>query len=57
MWNVGKGRMHRKVWPNSVTFVQLLNACAGLGALEDGMRVHGQIIQRGCELEVFVANS
>ncbi len=43
--------------PNSVTFVGLLTACAGLGALEDGRRVHGQIIQRGCELEVFVANS
>jgi pentatricopeptide repeat protein len=37
--------------------VGLLNACAGVGALEDGRRVHGQIIQRGCELEVFLANS
>jgi pentatricopeptide repeat protein len=43
--------------PDIFTFAGLLIACAGLGALEDGRRVHGQIIQRGCELEVFLANS
>jgi pentatricopeptide repeat protein len=43
--------------PNSVTFVGMLNACASVGALEEGRHVHEQIIQSGCESNVFVGNS
>jgi pentatricopeptide repeat protein len=39
------------------TFVQVINACAGLGALDDGRLVHEQLIQSGCESDVFVENS
>jgi pentatricopeptide repeat protein len=43
--------------PNSVPFVGMLNACASVGALEEGRHVHEQIIQSGCESNVFVGNS
>ncbi|CAK9213814.1 unnamed protein product [Sphagnum troendelagicum] len=33
--------------PDTFTFVQVINACAGLGALEEGRHVHEQIIQSG----------
>jgi pentatricopeptide repeat protein len=45
------------VTPNKFTFVPLINACAGLGALEGGRRVHEQLIQSGCESDVFVGSS
>jgi pentatricopeptide repeat protein len=42
--------------PDNFTFVQVINACAGLGALEDGRNFHEQIIQSGYESDVFVHN-
>jgi pentatricopeptide repeat protein len=45
------------VEPNSVTFVGVLNACASVAALEDGRRVHEQILRSGCESNVFVGSS
>jgi pentatricopeptide repeat protein len=42
-------QMQQGVTPNKFTFVLLINACAGLGALECGRHVHGQLIQSGCE--------
>jgi pentatricopeptide repeat protein len=35
----------------------VIKACASLGTLEDGMLVHIQLIQSGCESDVFVCNS
>jgi pentatricopeptide repeat domain-containing protein 1 len=45
------------VLPNAVTFMVVLNACASVVALEEGRRVHEQIIQSSCESDVFVGNS
>ncbi len=45
------------VQPNSATFMGVLNTCAGIVALEEGRCVHEQIIQSGCESDVFVRNS
>ncbi len=45
------------MWPYSVTFVGVLNACASLVALEEGRCVHEQIMQSGLEPHIFVANS
>jgi pentatricopeptide repeat protein len=45
------------VWPNAVTFVEVLNACATIAALEDGKCAHEQIIQSGLESDLFVGNS
>ncbi len=45
------------MWPYSVTFVGVLNACASLAALEEGRCVHQQIMQSGLEPHVLVANS
>jgi pentatricopeptide repeat protein len=45
------------VQPNSVTCVAVLNACARLGAVEIGRHVHEQIIQSGCDSDVFVRSS
>jgi len=39
------------------TFVPLLNACASVRALEEGRQAHEQIIQSGCEADVFVGCS
>jgi pentatricopeptide repeat domain-containing protein 1 len=43
--------------PDTFSFVPILNACANLQKLEDGMHVHEHIIQSGCESNVFVGNS
>jgi pentatricopeptide repeat protein len=45
------------VEPDSVTFVGVLNACASIVALEEGRHVHEQIIETGCNSDVFVGNS
>jgi pentatricopeptide repeat protein len=45
------------VQPDSVTFVGVLNACASIGALEEGRCAHAEITQSGCESHVFVWNS
>jgi len=45
------------VQPDAVTFVGVLNACASIVALEEGKYAHEQIIQSGCEADVFVGNS
>jgi pentatricopeptide repeat protein len=45
------------VTPNSVSFVGVLNACADLLAIDEGRRVHEQIIHNGCELNVYVGCS
>ncbi len=45
------------VSPDPVTFVGVLNACASLFALEEGKRIHEQIIQSRCESDVFVRSS
>jgi pentatricopeptide repeat protein len=44
------------VQPNSVTVVEVLNACASVLALEEGRSVHEQISRSGCECDVFVGN-
>ncbi len=43
--------------PDRFTFVPVLNACAGLRALEEGRWVHELIMQIGCETDVFVGSS
>ncbi len=51
-------QMHLEgVQPNSVTFAVVLKACASVGALGVGMHVHEQVIQSGCESNVFVGSS
>ncbi len=45
------------VQPGPVTFIRVLNACASVVALEEGRQVHEQIIENGCESDVFVENS
>jgi len=45
------------VQPDSVTFVEVLNACASVVALKEGSSVHDQIIQSALESAVFVGNS
>jgi len=43
--------------PDKFTFVQVINACAGLGALEDSRLVHEQLIQSGFKSDVSVRSS
>ncbi|XP_057831060.2 LOW QUALITY PROTEIN: pentatricopeptide repeat-containing protein At3g12770 [Cryptomeria japonica] len=42
------------VSPNSVTFVNVLQACAHLGTLQQGTEIHEYIIRGGLEFDVFV---
>jgi hypothetical protein len=46
--------MHQEGGSQTNTFVEVLNVHVSLVALEDA---HEQIIQSGCESDVFVANS
>jgi len=48
---------HDALWPSPVTFVGLLNSCASLIALEQGRRIHKQIIGCVYESNVFVGSS
>ncbi|CAM6065209.1 unnamed protein product [Sphagnum tenellum] len=43
--------------PDRFTFLPVLNACAGLRALEEGRRAHELIMQTGCEADIFVGSS
>jgi pentatricopeptide repeat protein len=43
--------------PNKFIFVRVLNAFANLQALEEGKHVHKQMIQIGCESDVFMGTS
>ncbi|CAK9214564.1 unnamed protein product [Sphagnum troendelagicum] len=45
------------VQPGPVTFVGVLNACASVLGLEEGRHAHEQIIQSGCESDIFVGSS
>jgi len=42
---------------NEFTFVEVIKACAGLVAPEDGRNVHEHIIQSGCQSNIFVGCS
>ncbi|CAK9196087.1 unnamed protein product [Sphagnum troendelagicum] len=48
---------HEGMIPDTFTFVQVLNSCACLGALEAGRNIHTKVLQSGCESTVYVANS
>ncbi len=50
MWQEG-------ISPDKLTFVNVINTFAGLGALEDSRFVHEQLIQSGCRSDVFVGSS
>ncbi|CAM6011774.1 unnamed protein product [Sphagnum balticum] len=45
------------VTPDRITFIRVLNACAGLQALEEGRHIHAQIKQSGFESNVYVGSS
>ncbi len=45
------------VCPNKFTFVLVIKVCVGLGTLEDGKLIHKELIQIGCEFDVFVGSS
>ncbi len=44
-----------EISPDKLTFLEVINACAGhLGVLEDCRLVHEQLIQTGCNSDLFV---
>jgi pentatricopeptide repeat protein len=45
------------VQPDPVTFVRILNACDSLQALEEDRCAHRQMIEIGCDCNVFIGNS
>ncbi len=49
--------MRQGVSPNKFTFIQVIKVCGPLRTLEDGRLVHKQLIQTGCESDVFVGSS
>jgi pentatricopeptide repeat protein len=46
-----------RVKPVAGTFVAALNACASVGALDEGKRVHAQIVETGCESDPFISSA
>eukprot|EP01018_Ginkgo_biloba_P004471 Gb_13863 [translate_table: standard] len=46
-----------KVKPNTVTVSSVLQACARLEAVERGKQIHGYVIRRGFESDVFVGSA
>jgi hypothetical protein len=48
---------HEGMSPNKFIFVRVLNAFGNLQALEEGKHVHKQMIQIGCESDVFMGTS
>eukprot|EP01018_Ginkgo_biloba_P026598 Gb_12372 [translate_table: standard] len=46
-----------EVKPNSVTITNVLPACAQLGALQQGRRIHDLVIRSGFDSDLSVANS
>jgi pentatricopeptide repeat protein len=45
------------VIPNCVTVASMLQACAHLASLQQGMSIHGYILRSNLEVDVFVGNS
>ncbi|XP_057958911.1 pentatricopeptide repeat-containing protein At1g08070, chloroplastic-like [Malania oleifera] len=43
--------------PNEITMVNVLSACAGLGALELGREVHRYLVRNGLEVNVWLATA
>eukprot|EP01018_Ginkgo_biloba_P002564 Gb_33718 [translate_table: standard] len=43
--------------PNQFTFTSVLPACSDLAALEHGMEIHGGLIRRGFQSDVFVESA
>ncbi|KAL5728205.1 hypothetical protein ACHQM5_001317 [Ranunculus cassubicifolius] len=46
-----------QVKPDSYTFPFVIKSCIGLGLLEEGLKVHGMVINTGFVSDVFVCNS
>jgi pentatricopeptide repeat protein len=44
-------------WPDRMTFVAMLNACASVVSLDEGRCAHEQIIDSSCESDDFVRSS
>eukprot|EP01018_Ginkgo_biloba_P000906 Gb_34192 [translate_table: standard] len=45
------------VQPNQFTFASILPACANLAALQQGMKIHEEIIKSGFQCDIFVSNA
>jgi pentatricopeptide repeat protein len=43
--------------PDKFTFPRVLKACANLEALHQGREIHGDIVRRGLESDVFIGNA
>jgi pentatricopeptide repeat protein len=44
-------------WPDKVTFLSIAKACGRVGALKQGMQIHGQIVISGIDQDEAVNNS
>lgn len=52
-----KQMQQEHMMPDKFTFVTILNVCARLGALEEGKKVHAQMIERGGGLDSYAWKS
>ncbi|KAJ7517202.1 hypothetical protein O6H91_21G014300 [Diphasiastrum complanatum] len=48
---------HGNVKPDKVTLVSILNACANLADLTEGIKVHDHVLKYGMELDTFLGNA
>ncbi|KAJ7531823.1 hypothetical protein O6H91_14G060500 [Diphasiastrum complanatum] len=49
--------LQQSVKPDGITFVSVLKACSGLGAVDQGKSIHSQIIKSRLESDVFVGST
>ncbi|KAL2933243.1 hypothetical protein RDABS01_016362 [Bienertia sinuspersici] len=46
---------HMEVTPNQGTWVSVIPACSHLGALQQGMKIHGRVIKMSLHLDTYVS--
>ncbi|KAJ7524892.1 hypothetical protein O6H91_17G026300 [Diphasiastrum complanatum] len=51
-------QMHREqIEPDAITFLGGLNACSSLLAIDEGKKIHQNVIEHGFESDIFIASS
>lgn len=56
-WKLFYGMQKEGVEPNSVTVATVISACAVQGALQHGKEIHGYLLKRGFECDIFVGSA
>lgn len=56
-WSMKQQQQQQGLVPDAFVYVSVLKACASTGAVQEGRRLHAEILQRGLESDAFVSTS